>query len=158
VLKAAPEAHAILVGDGALRPALERQALATGFAARIHFVGRQEDVRPSLAAMDIFLMSSDYEGFGLAPAEAMAMEVPVVSTNVSGVREVVRDGTTGILVPLDDSVVNGLADAVLGVLKDPQRRSQLASAARQHVEATLSVSRMQRELETLYHRFASSKQ
>lgn len=152
VLKAAPEAHAILVGDGPLRSTLERQAHATGFAKRIHFAGRQQDVRSWLAAMNVFVISSDYEGFGIAPAEAMAMEVPVVSTDVSGLREVVRDGVTGILVPIDESVICRLAHAVLSVLGDAQRRSQLASNARRHVRDSLSMSRMQRELETVYNR------
>ena len=84
IREAVPEAHFLLVGDGSLRDRLQAQAGALGLSGAVHFAGRQSNVRPYLAAMDVFLMSSAYEGFGLAPVEAMAMEVAVVATDVEG--------------------------------------------------------------------------
>src|SRR5690606_27090970 len=75
----------IIVGDGASRPGLEAKVSSFGMSEVVHFVGKQTDVRPYLAALDVFLMSSAYEGFGIALVEAMAMENAVVATNVEGV-------------------------------------------------------------------------
>ena len=155
VMREHPNVRALLVGDGELRTRLEEQALATGIGSRFLFVGRQVDVRPFLARMDVFLMSSAYEGFGVAPAEAMAMGVPVVATEVSGVREVVRHGYTGYLVPFDDQVVQGLARAVGRLVVDPGLAQTLGRQAREHVRENLSLERMQRELEDIYLRVAS---
>lgn len=147
-----PGAQFILVGDGSLRGRLEGQAEARGIADAVHFVGRQSDVRPYLAAMDVFLMSSAYEGFGLAPVEAMAMEVAVVATDVEGVRNVVTSGETGLLAAFDERVADTLAERTIGLIRDPERRRALASAGRRDAVARFSIVRMQRELEAIYER------
>ena len=145
-----PAIHALLVGYGSLRSKLEQLAAATGFGPRFHFVGQQADVRPYLAQMDVFLMSSAYEGFGIAPVEAMAMKIPVVATEVSGVREVVSNGHTGILVPFDHEVVEGLAQALSMLIGNEESRETLGCQARQYVQENLSLARMQERLEEVY--------
>jgi len=145
-----PAVHGLLVGYGSLESQLKQQAHATGFGQRFHFVGQQSDVRPYLRQMDIFLMSSAYEGFGIAPVEAMAMRVPVVATEVSGVREVVRNGHTGILVPFDHDVVAGLARALVTLIENESLRNTLAHQARRHVQERLGLVSMQRRLEEIY--------
>ena len=145
-----PKIHALLVGYGSLRSKLEQQTAATEFGPRFHFVGQQPDVRPYLAQMDIFLMTSAYEGFGIAPVEAMAMKVPVVATEVSGVREVVRNGHTGILVPFDQEVTEGLAKALSTLIRNEESRKILGCQARQYVQESLSLARMQERLEGVY--------
>lgn len=145
-----PGAQFILVGDGSLRGRLEGQAEILGLGDVAHFVGRQSDVRPYLAAMDVFLMSSAYEGFGLAPVEAMAMEVAVVATDVEGVRNVVTSGETGLLAAFDERVADTLSERTIGLIRDPERRRALASAGRRDAVARFSIVRMQRELEAIY--------
>jgi len=145
-----PDTHFIMVGDGPLKEKLVAQANALGLAGAVHFVGRQLDVRPYLAAMDIFLMSSAYEGFGIALVEAMAMEVAVVATNVEGVRNIIEHGETGLLAPFDDDVARGLAGLVVDLLRNPGRRQDLAVAGRQSATENFSIVRMQRELEQTY--------
>ena len=147
-----PHAHFLLVGDGPLRGRLEEQAADLGIGGVTHFVGRQADVRPFLAAMDVFLMSSAFEGFGIAPVEAMAMGVPVVATDVEGVRNVIDHGRTGLLAAFDANVAQSLAASVVSLLENPERRAALASDGRREVEQRFSIVRMQRELEEIYER------
>lgn len=94
-----------VIGGGELRATLERRATGSGIAARVEFLGAQDQavVRRALAEADIFLLPSLAEALPIAIMEALAMEVPVVATDVGGVAELVRDGQTGRLVPPGDA-------------------------------------------------------
>jgi glycosyltransferase involved in cell wall biosynthesis len=142
-----PETQFLLVGDGPLRADTEAAATRLGLT-RVHFPGLQEEVAPWLAALDLFLISSEFEGLPLAVLEAMAAGVPVVATAVGGIPEVVDPGRSGVLVPFGDPAA--LAAAVAGLLGDPERRRTLAAAGRRRVEEAFGVERMARELEALY--------
>ena len=145
-----PDTHFVLVGDGPLRSDLEGQALRLGLGDVVHFVGLQEDVRPFVLAMDVFMMSSQFEGFGLVLAEAMALERPVVATGVGGVRDIVQSGENGMLTTFGDT--SQLASEVSELLASGARRQQFAVAGRQTVETRFSMERMQGELEVIYER------
>lgn len=140
--------HLVLVGDGPLRPSLERTAAALDLGGRVTFTGMLEDVRPALAAMDVFVLPSQAEGMSNALLEAMAAGRPVVATDVGGTREVCDGHETGVLVPADDAAA--LARAVLHLLADPERAARLGAAARHAVEARFGASAMVRRLELLY--------
>lgn len=150
ILDRTPEAHFVLVGGGEMRAAVERDVDALGLADAVHLVGPKPDVRPYLAGMDVFMMSSEFEGFGLAPVEAMAMQVPVVATGVVGIRNVIRDGEDGLLVPFDERAPAALAGAVAGLLGDSERRRALGMAGREAAVSRFGLVRMQRGLERLY--------
>jgi glycosyltransferase involved in cell wall biosynthesis len=124
------DVHCILAGDGPLRGALERQAAALGMADRVHFLGHRADVADVLGALDVFAMTSDREGMSNAMLEALAAEVPVVSTRVSGTDEAlrpVRGGIApGVVVGFDADAV---ADGIRGVLEDDCRRHAMGAAA-----------------------------
>ena len=124
------EVHCIVAGEGPLRDALRRQAAALGIAGRVHFLGHRADVADVLGALDVFVLSSDREGMSNAMLEALAAEVPVVSTRVSGAEEALRCGADGIapgvVVDFDAAA---LADAVRAVLGDTERRRAMAAAA-----------------------------
>jgi len=145
-----PGVQFLIVGDGPERGELERLSGELGIRDAVHFVGQQSDVRPFLHAMDIFLMSSAYEGFGIAPVEAMACGVPVVSTDVTGIRNVIQHGHSGLLVPFDDYVVEGLARSVGEVLEQPALHEYLATGGRNRAVEAFSINRMQRQLEEEY--------
>jgi glycosyltransferase involved in cell wall biosynthesis len=148
VLAARPETRFLVVGDGPLRGGLEAEAARLGIAPAVRFAGLQEDVPSFLALLDLFLMSSEFEGLPLALLEAMAAGVAVVATAVGGIPEVLgRDGA-GVLVPFGDPAA--LADAVLALLADPPRRERLAAAGRRRVEAGFGIGRMARELGSVY--------
>jgi glycosyltransferase involved in cell wall biosynthesis len=127
VLRAVPAAHLVLAGDGELRPALERQARSLGIEARTHFLGRRNDVDSIIRSVDVAAMSSDFEGTPLFAFECMAMNTPLVATDVGGLQDVVQDGRTGVLVAPRQP--HELAQAIIALLSDPGRRSRMAAAA-----------------------------
>ncbi len=147
-LEQRPDLHFILVGDGPMRGELERLVPSLGLEGQVHFVGLQEQTQPFFSAMDVFLMSSRFEGLPLALLEAMAAELPVVATAVGGVPEVVVDGKTGVLVPPDEPAE--AAEALLKLLSEPEGRKTMGRAGRERVEAQFSMARMVRELESIY--------
>jgi glycosyltransferase involved in cell wall biosynthesis len=138
----------VIVGDGPLRESLADQARTLGVADSMRFEGTVADVRPVLAAMDVFVLPSRAEGMSNALMEAMAGARPVVATAVGGNTEVVTDGETGLLVPPADPAA--IARAVDGLLRDPERASRLGAAARQFVTRHFGARARVAELERLY--------
>jgi glycosyltransferase involved in cell wall biosynthesis len=133
-----PEARLILVGDGPERAQLDRAAADSGAGARISFRGalsRDEALR-TIAGAHAALLSSDWENLPHAVVEALSVGVPVVSTAVGGVSEVVHDGVNGLLVP--PGRPDELASAIRRVLEEPGLRERLAAAAKPSVEAISS--------------------
>jgi L-malate glycosyltransferase len=122
------DARLLMVGDGPDLPDASRLARALGVAADVEFLGEQDQVVQLLSASDVFLLPSAQESFGLAALEAMACEVPVVASRVGGLPEVIDDGVTGFLHPVEDLV--GMAESASRLLTDPQLHSRAAEAAR----------------------------
>jgi glycosyltransferase involved in cell wall biosynthesis len=127
LVAARPEVRVLVVGDGDLSGELREQASRLGVADRVVFAGHRADVPDLLAAIDVFCVSSLYEGTPLALFEAMAAGRAIVSTSVDGCREVLEDGVTGLLVPPGDAAA--LADALVRVLGDPDLREGLGRRA-----------------------------
>ena len=138
----------VIVGDGPLREKLQAQAHSLGVAHSVRFVGTVADVRPSLAAMDVFVLPSHAEGMSNALMEAMAAARPVVATAVGGNTEVVVDGKTGVLIPPADPAA--IADAIAALLRDPDRAAGLGAAAREFVTRRFGARARVAELEQLY--------
>jgi glycosyltransferase involved in cell wall biosynthesis len=124
-----PSAHLAIAGDGELRDELERRAAELGVAERAHFLGRRDDVDSLLAASDVAVISSDFEGTPLFALESMSAGTPLVGTAVGGVPDLVGDA--GVLVPPRDPAA--LAAAIERLLGDADERSRLAAAARERV-------------------------
>ncbi|GAB4572804.1 MAG: glycosyltransferase family 4 protein [Anaerolineae bacterium] len=143
-----PTAHVVIAGDGVLRDALEALAYDLGLGARVHFLGWRTDTPRIFAALDIFLMPSLWEGFGLVLLEAMAQAVPVIGSAVSAIPEVVADGETGLLCPPED--VACLAEAMTALLADPERRAAMGAAGRERLETHFSPDRMVEETIAVY--------
>ena len=101
----------VIAGDGELKDKLTAEVGLLGLTDQVSFVGYLEDVAPLLASADIFVLSSDYEGLPIAALEAMASGLPILSTDVGGMRDLVSDN--GILVPKEDSGVLSEAMVVL---------------------------------------------
>jgi glycosyltransferase involved in cell wall biosynthesis len=127
-----PEARLLLVGDGELASDLKTLAGRLGIAGAVCFAGPRQDVESLLAAMDLFASSSLWEGLPTVILESMAAGVPVVATDVSGTRELVGDGVTGLLVPPGDA--QALARAIRQVLRDGALAGVLVQGARRRVE------------------------
>jgi glycosyltransferase involved in cell wall biosynthesis len=135
-----PAARFLIVGDGELRPSLERQAADLGIGAQVVFAGARTDVPRLLAAMSIFVMPSLYEGGPYTVLEAMAMVKPVIATPVGLVPDVIRDHKTGLLVPVADSAA--LTRAALELLDDQVLADCLARRGREVVVAEFSLDAM----------------
>jgi N-acetyl-alpha-D-glucosaminyl L-malate synthase BshA len=118
----------LLVGDGPDLAEATRLARTLGVAADVEFLGEQDQVVQLLSAADVFLLPSAQESFGLAALEAMACEVPVVASRVGGLPEVIEDGVSGFLHPLDD--LQGMARSALRLLRDEDLYRRAAAAAR----------------------------
>lgn len=144
-----PEAWLLLVGhdDEGLRPALEALAGRLGVRDRVLLPG-YVDGKTAVAAMDLFVLPSLWEGFGLVLLEAMLAGLPVVATNVAAVPEVVRDGETGLLVPPADT--EKLAQAMADLLSSPEKRIVMGQRGQQRVVEHFSVQKMVDETVELY--------
>lgn len=138
-----------VVGDGPRRAELEALASELGIARRVVFCGYQRDVASYLANLDLLVSASrDNEGCSNAILEAMLARVPVVATDIGGNRELVRDGVTGALVPVDDDAA--LAGAIARLLADPLGVSAIVDRAHAMVASEFSLQRMVRDYEELY--------
>ena len=109
-------ARLMMVGDGPERPAAEELARHLGVASDVSFVGKQEQMEEIMNVSDIFLLTSDYESFGLSALEAMAARSIVISTNAGGIPEINIDGVTGFMANVGD--VATMAKQAIAVLKD----------------------------------------
>ena len=140
----------LFVGDGPERPAAESLARDLNLSEHIRFVGKQEQMEDILAIADIFLLTSDYESFGLAALEAMAAGVPVISTNAGGLPEINVNGVTGYLSNVGD--IEEMSKNALHILKDEATLKQFKQHAYKH--ATLfDIHNIIPKYELLYNRF-----
>ena len=115
------------------RADLQRMAAERGVAQNLHFLGAisEEQKLALLRASDLLPVPSRYEGFGLPILEAMAAELPVISTRIPVIDELIEDGTSGLLIPYDDTVA--LAQAILRLLEQPGLRERLVAGGRQAI-------------------------
>lgn len=140
--------HFIIVGDGPLKEEIHSKAAELQLGSFVHFTGLQTEVRPYLKAMNIFMMSSEFEGLPIALLEAMSMGCVPVCTKAGGIPELVQHQVNGLLV--DVSEPRKLAGEVLSLLPDEARMQQLSAAARQTVIDRFGMKQMVRSLETIY--------
>jgi len=120
-------AKLILIGDGPERARLEVLCRELGLCQDIRFLGKQDAIEELLAIGDVFLLPSANESFGLAALEAMACEVPVVSSDIGGIPEVNINGVTGYLCKLGD--IEDMAAKVLDILKDEETHARFRASA-----------------------------
>lgn len=147
---AAREAKArfVIVGDGPLRPALERQARQLKIAGRVFFTGWRRDLARIYADLDALVVSSDNEGTPVSAIEAMAAGCPVAATRVGGLPDLITDGETGVLVPPRDA--ERLANAVTRILSDGEFAQSLGSKATSAIRRRFGVKRLIGDIDRLY--------
>ena len=149
-----PDVRYIIVGDGELEGELKALARSLHLEEIVRFAGFRRDVPAVLAAIDVFVLSSRYEGTPNVLLEAMAAGTPVVATCVGGVPEIVVDGECGLLVPPADPVA--LADAIHRALRDDSLRQRLVANGAIRVR-DFSVERTIEKTELLYHKLVRAK-
>ncbi|MEO1288558.1 MAG: glycosyltransferase family 4 protein [Chloroflexota bacterium] len=150
-----PNAHLVIAGDGELMLELIHLVAQLELTDHVHFLGWRGDVPRLMAALDIFLMPSLWEGFGLVALEAMSKRRPVIATRVTALPEVVADGETGLLVPPQNSIA--LAEALQTLLADRSLRSHMGLVGEDRVEQLFSVARMADETVAVYRKFVPKK-
>jgi glycosyltransferase involved in cell wall biosynthesis len=143
-----PRTRLILCGDGSLSEPLAAYTKANGLEGRVRFLGKRNDIPECLAASDVFVLSSNWEGNPLAVMEAMAAGLPVISTAVGGVPELVQSGTHGLLAPAGDCAA--FTNAMRVLADDPSTRAAMASAARARATADFALERMAHGYMSLY--------
>jgi glycosyltransferase involved in cell wall biosynthesis len=143
-----PRIHWLLVGDGDERSDLERLSKDLGLEQVVHFTGWLARPQLALAVGDVFVLPSLGEHFGRVLIEAMAMRKAVVATNAGGVREIVKAGHTGVLIPPSDP--QSLAQAVQGLLANPLLATYLGDSGRRRVEQCFTLDRHVQAVGALY--------
>jgi glycosyltransferase involved in cell wall biosynthesis len=138
----------LIAGDGPERADLERQARVLGLGHDTRFLGNRRDVPALLAAADVFVLASLWEGLPLALLEAMAAGLPSVVTAVGGNPEVIDNGESGLLVPAADEPA--FAAALRRLLRDPEQRRRMGQAARKKFNEQFSLRRFVETHENLY--------
>ena len=146
-----PNAYVLIAGDGELRAALEQEAGDLAQFGRVRFLGWREDVPGLMAGLDIFLMPSLWEGFGLVLLEAMSKQLPIVASRVSAIPEVVIHGETGLLAPPRD--VEGFAEALRALLPDRSLRAYMGMNGEDRLEQHFSAVRMAEQTRAVYEEF-----
>jgi N-acetyl-alpha-D-glucosaminyl L-malate synthase BshA len=140
----------LFVGDGPERPAAEDLCRELNLFDEIRFVGKQEQMEEILAVADLFLLTSDYESFGLAALEAMAAGVPVISTNVGGLPEINVNGVTGFLSDVGD--IKDMSDHAIEILQDDAVLKKFKANAAAHAKK-FDIHNIVPKYEALYNRF-----
>jgi glycosyltransferase involved in cell wall biosynthesis len=147
IVDARPDARVVVVGDGPLRDEVEALVDELGLRRNVTLLGSMTDVAALLPGFDVFLLSSRWEGLPRVVIEAMAVGVPVVSTDVGGVSEAVDDGITGLLAPAGDD--GALAAAVLRILGEPGLAASLVDGAAARIDE-FDAATMVEALDDLY--------
>ena len=146
-----PNVVLVIIGDGPEREKLEQKASALNLDENIRWMGSQpqSNVIEFYAIMDVLVMPSLYEGFGLTAAEAMAAGVPVVGTQVEGLSEIIEDGASGYLVQPNDH--RALAEALIRLLNNPAQALAMGENGRDRVNRFFSVAHFKASMIGVYH-------
>ncbi len=135
-----PSLQFVVIGEGPERAAMAALAAELGVADRLRLAGRRADVRRILPAFDIYVQASEYEGMSLAMLEALGAGLPMVSTRVDGVEDVLPSGSGVLLVDVGD--VDGLAHGIAKLAADPEQRALLASVSQPRVRSRFTTEVM----------------
>ena len=140
--------HLVFLGEGSLKKSIQGEVERLKLKSQVTFLNLREDVAAVLNAMDILVLPSLWEGLGMVLLEAMAAGVPVLASDVDGIREAVVNNQTGILVPPADS--GKLAEQVLALLKDEYLRCTLSKNGRDFVEEKFNINKFVNKMESIY--------
>jgi glycosyltransferase involved in cell wall biosynthesis len=153
--EAIPEIKLLVVGDGNDRDNLIRLCQELSIQDRVIFAGYQGNTAPYYACMDLFAIASQREAFGIVLVEAMYFQLPVVATAVGGIKQVVKDGETGILVEKNNP--HTIANAIRDLHGDPDKRKRFGFSGLQRAEQEFSVSKYVKSIDELYTKLSSRK-
>ena len=148
VMVAVPKAKLLIAGAGSEEDSLKRKAKKIQFGKRVKFVGYRTDVERILSIVDVNVLPSSAEGLGIATIQALGMGIHVVAFDVGAVSEGVIHKETGYLIELGD--IDGFAEAIIELLKNPSKRKELGLNAIEHIERKYSIKRSVEEMEKVF--------
>lgn len=143
-----PKVKGCIVGDGILKAEIMEHLKAAGMEEKIIFAGLQTDVLPWMSAMDIFMMTSSFEGLPIALLEAMSMECAIVTTDAGGIKELVRDGKDGFMKPVNEWM--DLKEPLGKLISQPELLKEFGAKARMRVISSFSINVMVDQIENIY--------
>ena len=143
-----PDAHFVLIGDGALRTQVDAAVATSGVASSFHRLAELPDASSTLGQLDVFVLTSRFEGGAYAPLEAMRAGTPVVLSDVVGNRDAVEPGRSGFLVPQD--AIEDMAGIVADLLTDADQRAAVGRAGQARVRARFDLVNTGRALAAVY--------
>jgi glycosyltransferase involved in cell wall biosynthesis len=152
VVREVPDARFVIMGEGELRPALERQIKELHLEKHVFLPGFRADILTFIKSFDVFVMSSLFEGLGTSLLDAMALSKATVASHTGGIPEVVSHGETGLLVQPRDA--RELASAISTLLKDPARREKMGRAGLERVKRIFTADEMIERTLAVYRRHA----
>jgi len=138
----------VIAGDGSLKTHLESRVIQLNIEGNCRLLGHQADISLIHHTLDIYIQSSDYEGTANSVLEAMALETPLIATDVGGTSELIKDNIDGIIIPPRDR--NALRNAINQVLENREASAIMANSARKRVETELSFANRMAKLERIY--------
>jgi len=144
-------AKLLLIGDGPDRPHMEYLSKELGIFHKVHFMGNSREVNKLLCYSDLFLLPSEKESFGLAALEAMAAKTPVISTNVGGLPEVIKDGVAGFTSAVGE--IDEMATNALKILSDPKTLSKFKEQAKEQAKQ-FSIEKVLPLYEAIYQKLS----
>ena len=148
ILKKVPSANLLIAGQGPEENALKKLTQDMLLEAHVHFKSTIDQTQELLCALDVFVMPSLMEGLGLSVIEAQACGIPVVASRVGGLVDLIEDGKSGLLVPVNEPEI--LANRIVDVLKDPQQSRNMIQQARLNVEQQFSADLMLKKTLQVY--------
>jgi len=148
VIEDIKDAQLLLIGEGHEEASLRKQAKELGISNSVIFTKSISDTTEALSIIDVFALPSIQEGLGLVLLEALSCAKPVVASDTGGIYSIVKDNTTGLLVPPKDS--SGLASAILKLLKDKALAQRLAANGQRLVREKFSLEKMAKKVQDLY--------
>ena len=138
----------LLVGDGPYRAKLEQQARELNITDKIVFAGFRKDISSMLSAIDIYVLPSLSEGQPIGIIEAMAAGKPIVATAIEGIQDIIKNGETGLLVPVYDP--ENLSKTIISLVSDKQKAITLASNARKEAESSYDIEKIVAQYSSFY--------
>lgn len=148
VIEKIPEARFVFAGDGPQKQNLEETIKELGLEEKVIMLGMRKDIPKVLKALDVFVLPTLQEALGTSFIEAMAMEKPVIGSNIGGVGEVIKEGVNGYLVPPEDP--EALAKALIKALGDKQKAVSMGLEGRRIAEQEFSTEKMCERMYGLY--------
>lgn len=155
VMENFPEAKFLIVGKGRLEKKLKKLVKSLSLESSVIFTGFREDIYSIIDKLNLMVMPSIWEGFGLVLLEAMALGKPVVATNIGGIPEIIEDGKSGILVKPKDS--KGLARAIIKLLQDTTLNKKMQGIAQLSVKERFPLDKMLRDIDKIYSALIEQK-